>query len=94
MQAPGRPVACCARGATVSLHQQLLYPHANGNGLFLPDQSAAQYGLPGFGGPQGIFVIEAAIHKAAETIGVPATVIQQKNLSTGQQFPIWPGGGQ
>ena len=63
-------------------------PMRNGNGLFLPDQSATQYGLPGFWRPQGMFVIEAAIHKAVETIGVPATVIQQKNLiATGQQFP-------
>ena len=32
----------------------------------------------GFWRPQGHVVIEAAIHKAAETIGVPATVIQQR----------------
>ncbi len=34
----------------------------------------------GFGGPQGMFVIESAIAKAAETIGVSAIEIQQANL--------------
>ncbi len=68
------------------------------NSYYIPHVTATAYScrtnLPpntafrGFGGPQGMFVIEAAIHKAAETIGVPATVIQQKNLiATGQQFP-------
>ena len=34
----------------------------------------------GFGGPQGKFVIEAAIYKAAEKIGIDASEIQRKNL--------------
>ncbi|MFK5889249.1 MAG: molybdopterin-dependent oxidoreductase [Flavobacteriaceae bacterium] len=34
----------------------------------------------GFGGPQGMFVIESAIAKAAEKIGVPAYKIQEANL--------------
>ena len=34
----------------------------------------------GFGGPQGMFVIEAAIAKAAHEIGVNAKDIQEKNL--------------
>jgi xanthine dehydrogenase large subunit len=34
----------------------------------------------GFGGPQGKFVIEAAIYKAAEKIGINASDIQKKNL--------------
>ena len=34
----------------------------------------------GFGGPQGKFVIEAAIYKAAEKIGIDACEIQRKNL--------------
>ncbi len=42
----------------------------------------------GFGGPQGMFVIEAAIAKAAETIGVPREEIQFKNLlREGDSFP-------
>ncbi len=34
----------------------------------------------GFGGPQGMFVMETAIYKAAEKLGVPAYEIQKKNL--------------
>src|SRR5690606_7468301 len=42
----------------------------------------------GFGGPQGMFVIEAAIAQAAEALGVPAREIQQRNLlQEGDEFP-------
>ncbi len=42
----------------------------------------------GFGGPQGMFVIEAAIAKAAHELGIPAHRIQQANLlSEGDLFP-------
>ncbi|MCP4437709.1 MAG: molybdopterin-dependent oxidoreductase [Aureispira sp.] len=41
----------------------------------------------GFGGPQGMFVIEAAISKAAEELGVDRAVIQERNLFIdGQPF--------
>ena len=69
------------------------------NSYFVPNVRATAYScrtnLPpntafrGFGGPQGMFVIEAAIHKAAETIGVPAWEIQSRNLiKTGEEFPF------
>ena len=68
------------------------------NSYFVPNVTATAYScrtnLPpntafrGFGGPQGMFVIEAAIAKAAEAIGISATDIQQKNLlKTGDEFP-------
>lgn len=68
------------------------------NSYFIPNVTATAYScrtnLPpntafrGFGGPQGMFVIEAAIAKAAEHLQVPAYVIQQKNLlNTGDAFP-------
>jgi len=68
------------------------------NSYFVPHVKATAYScrthLPpntafrGFGGPQGMFVIEAAIAKAAEQLHVPASVIQQKNLlTTGDEFP-------
>jgi xanthine dehydrogenase large subunit len=68
------------------------------NSYFVPNVKATAYScrthLPpntafrGFGGPQGMFVIEAAIAKAADALGVPASVIQQKNLlKTGDEFP-------
>ena len=68
------------------------------NSYFIPNVKAKAYScrthLPpntafrGFGGPQGMFVIEAAIAKAAEALGVEAAVIQKKNLlRTGDEFP-------
>ncbi|TXD33853.1 molybdopterin-dependent oxidoreductase [Lujinxingia vulgaris] len=42
----------------------------------------------GFGGPQGMFVIESAIAHAAEVMGVDRSEIQKKNLiQEGQSFP-------
>jgi xanthine dehydrogenase large subunit len=42
----------------------------------------------GFGGPQGMFVIEAAIALAAEKLQVAATAIQKANLiKPGEEFP-------
>lgn len=71
--------------------------HCN-NSYFIPNVKATAYScrthLPpntafrGFGGPQGMFVIEAAIDKAAQALNIPATVIQQKNLlKNGDEFP-------
>jgi xanthine dehydrogenase large subunit len=68
------------------------------NSYFVPNVKATAYScrtnLPsntafrGFGGPQGMFVIESAIAQAAEALGVPASDIQQKNLiKTGDEFP-------
>lgn len=68
------------------------------NSYFVPNVTATAYScrtnLPpntafrGFGGPQGMFVIEAAIAKAAEELGVEPSLIQQKNLLiTGDEFP-------
>jgi xanthine dehydrogenase large subunit len=42
----------------------------------------------GFGGPQGMFVIESAIYKAAEKMGMDPYEIQKKNLlDDGDEFP-------
>lgn len=42
----------------------------------------------GFGGPQGMFVIESAILKAAEKMGIDRSEIQKKNLlDEGNEFP-------
>ncbi|HFB62142.1 MAG TPA: xanthine dehydrogenase, partial [Bacteroidetes bacterium] len=60
------------------------------NSYFIPNVKATLYScktnLPpntafrGFGGPQGMFVIESAIAKAAKELDIPAFVIQEKNL--------------
>lgn len=68
------------------------------NSYFIPNVTATAYScrtnLPpntafrGFGGPQGMFVIESAIAHAAEKLGVPASEIQRKNLiDNGDEFP-------
>jgi xanthine dehydrogenase large subunit len=68
------------------------------NSYFIPHVKATAWScrtnLPpntafrGFGGPQGMYVIEAAIAKAAHALHVDAAVIQKKNLiETGQAFP-------
>ncbi len=60
------------------------------NTYFVPNVKATAYScktnLPpntafrGFGGPQGVFVMECAITQAAEKLGIPAHVIQKANL--------------
>ncbi len=60
------------------------------NSYFIPNVRATAFScrtnLPpntafrGFGGPQAMFVMEAAIARAAEALGVPASLIQKKNL--------------
>ncbi|HMH23652.1 MAG TPA: molybdopterin cofactor-binding domain-containing protein, partial [Puia sp.] len=68
------------------------------NSYFIPNVKATAFScrthLPpntafrGFGGPQGMFVIEAAISRAAEALGVDAAILQKKNLiRTGDEFP-------
>lgn len=68
------------------------------NSYFIPNVTATAYScrtnLPpntafrGFGGPQGMFVIESAISHAAEKLKVKASEIQQKNLiADGDEFP-------
>ncbi len=68
------------------------------NAYFVPNVTATAYccrtNLPpntafrGFGGPQGMFVIESAIAHAAEKLNVSASEIQSKNLiNDGDEFP-------
>jgi xanthine dehydrogenase large subunit len=68
------------------------------NSYFVPNVSAVAYScrtnLPpntafrGFGGPQGMFVIESAIAHAADKLGVRASEIQRANLiDDGDEFP-------
>jgi len=68
------------------------------NSYYIPNVTATAYccrtnrppntAFRGFGGPQGMFVIESAIAHAAEKLGVSATEIQRRNLlETGDEFP-------
>ena len=68
------------------------------NSYFIPNVSATAYScrtnLPpntafrGFGGPQGMFVVESAITHAADKLGVSKDEIQRRNLiADGDEFP-------
>ncbi|MFC5272190.1 xanthine dehydrogenase molybdopterin binding subunit [Adhaeribacter terreus] len=68
------------------------------NSYFIPNVKATAFScktnLPpntafrGFGGPQGMFVIEAALAHAAEKLGMEASVLQEMNLlKEGDEFP-------
>ena len=68
------------------------------NTYYVPNVRATAYScrtnLPpntafrGFGGPQGMFVMEAAIAKAADALGIDASIVQHKNLlATNDEFP-------
>ncbi len=68
------------------------------NSYYIPHVTATAYSckthIPpntafrGFGGPQGMFVIESAIAHAADQLGVPASEIQERNLlQDGNEFP-------
>ncbi|MCL5028154.1 MAG: molybdopterin-dependent oxidoreductase [Bacteroidetes bacterium] len=68
------------------------------NSYFIPNVKATGFccrtNLPpntafrGFGGPQAMFVMEAAIYKAAEKMGIDPFIIQRKNLlNEGDEFP-------
>ncbi len=55
-------------------------PNLKATGLCCRTNLPPNTAFRGFGGPQGMFVIEAAIFKAAQTMGIEPDVIQQKNL--------------
>jgi xanthine dehydrogenase large subunit len=76
--------------------ERTLFHHTNA--YFIPHARATAYScrtnvvphtaFRGFGGPQGMFVIEAAIAHAAESLGIEAAAIQERNLlRDGDKFP-------
>ena len=88
-------------GATADLSPSILERtlfHCT-NTYFIPNVKAVSHccrtNLPpntafrGFGGPQGMFVIETAINQAADALGIDAMTIQRKNLlETGDELPF------
>jgi len=57
-----------------------LVPNVKATGLSCKTNLPPNTAFRGFGGPQAMFTFEAAIQKAAEALGVAASVIQEKNL--------------
>lgn len=55
-------------------------PNVRATGYSCRTNCAPNTAFRGFGGPQAMFVIESAIHQAAQALGVEAAVIQHANL--------------
>ncbi len=71
--------------STNSYHIPNVTATANSCKTNLPPNTAFR----GFGGPQGMFVIESAIDFAAKQLNISPTIIQQKNLlKDGDEFPF------
>lgn len=63
-------------------------PHVNMTAHSCKTNLPPNTAFRGFGGPQGMFVIEAAIDHAAKELGVDANYIQRKNMmDNGTEFP-------
>ncbi len=62
-------------------------PHVKATGYICRTNLPPNTAFRGFGSPQAVFVIESAIFKAAEQMGVAPSFIQKKNLlQTGDEF--------
>ena len=55
-------------------------PNVKATGISCKTNLPPNTAFRGFGGPQGMFVIESAIHKAASIMGIDADIIQRQNL--------------
>ena len=70
--------------ATNSYH----IPNVRATGISCRTHLAPFTAFRGFGGPQAMFVLEAAIFQAAEKMGLETAQLQEKNLvSEGDEFP-------
>lgn len=64
-------------------------PNVKATGISCKTNLPPNTAFRGFGGPQAMFVIESAIFKAAEKLGVDPFEIQEKNLlNEGDEFPF------
>ncbi len=77
----------CADLSTAVLERTLFHatnsyyiPNVKTTGISCKTNLPPNTAFRGFGGPQGMFVIESAIWKAANKLGVPPFEIQEKNL--------------
>ncbi len=63
-------------------------PHLRVWGVCCRTHLPSNTAFRGFGGPQGMFVIEAALHKGAAALGMPREELQRRNLMVnGDLFP-------
>jgi len=62
-------------------------PNVKATGLCCRTNLPPNTAFRGFGGPQAMFAMEAAIYKAAAKLGIDVSIIQEKNLLTeGDEF--------
>ncbi len=63
-------------------------PNVRATGISCRTNLPSNTAFRGFGGPQAMFVMESAIYKAAQVMGVDPSFIQKKNLlKEGDEFP-------
>ena len=55
-------------------------PNVKATGISARTNLPPNTAFRGFGGPQAMFVIEGAIARAARTLGLDTTAVQEKNL--------------
>lgn len=86
----------CADLSTAVLERSMFHvtgsyfiPNVKATGLSCRTNLPPNTAFRGFGGPQAMFVMEAAIAKAAEALETSTAALQQKNLlSEGDDFPF------
>jgi xanthine dehydrogenase large subunit len=86
----------CADLSTAILDRTLFHctntyfiPNVHATALSCRTNVAPNTAFRGFGGPQGMFVMESAIYKAAQVMGIEPFEIQRKNLlKEGDEFPF------
>ena len=80
--------AGCSADLSTSVLERTLFhatnsyfiPHARITAVSCRTHHASNTAFRGFGGPQGVFIIEAAIARAAEQLGVEPRALQRRNL--------------
>nr|MBP7275740.1 molybdopterin-dependent oxidoreductase [Kiritimatiellia bacterium] len=80
--------AGCSADLSTSVLERTLFhatnsyfiPHVRVTAVCCRTNHVSNTAFRGFGGPQGVFIMEAAIARAAEKLGVEARELQRKNL--------------
>ncbi len=75
--------AICDR-ALLHLDNAYYLPHVEVRGRVAKTHVASNTAFRGFGGPQGMLVIEEIIDRVARTLGLPPEVVRERNLYHGE----------
>jgi xanthine dehydrogenase large subunit len=66
--------------AIFHLDNAYLLPALNATGYICRTNKTSQTAFRGFGGPQGMLVVEDALDRVARTLGLPPEVVRERNL--------------